>query len=628
MPENAETKEPEQVIKLHLATGENVDYVTSAILSGLRPPPDMTISEWAAKFRVISGASSSSPGQWSNDRTPYLVEIMDQLSPQSPATDVVFMKGAQVGGTECLINTALYYIMHDPCPIGLFQTTEMTAKRFIKQRMNTAFSAMKMDGVFTGDEMYLREFPGGVMITGWSNSASNLRSMPIRVALCDEISEWAKDCEGQGDPCSLVEARTVTFARKKRFWNSTPGIEGECRVTERFRRGDQRFFNVPCPHCGTLHVWKWENLVWDKDAEGNHLPWTVRMKCPHCGSEYGEYKKPELMNAGVWVPTNENGAYPSYHLSGLYAPLGAGLSWSDAVVQFLNAQGDINLLKAFTNNVLGEAWNIEGGMQVDRFGLIARCEEYESEVPEGPVILTAGVDTQDDRLECEIVGWGLGLESWGISHRVFVGDPSQPAVWDALDSALTAPYRLPDGSELHVAATLIDSGGHHTDDVYRFTAKREWRNVFACAGHAGAGRQIVTRPSRTKKSALRNATVVSVGVDSAKDQLYDWLTKEAPCPGYCHFPIRDGYDEEFFAQLTAEKRVRKWVRGVQQWGYKKTRERNEALDTRIYARAALNLVGVDVDKMAQANLKFTRNVSAVATRPAGQRHTISGGIKL
>lgn len=623
-----ENAEKETRIAQTLSVGENVDYVASALYSGFRPPPDMTISQWAEENRVLSGAASSSPGRWRNDRTPYLVEIMDQLSPQSPATDVVFMKGAQVGGTECLINTALYYICHDPCPIGLFQTTETTAKRFIKQRMNTAFQAMHIDKLFTGDEMYLREFPGGVMITGWSNSASNLRSMPIRIALCDEISGWAKDCEGEGDPCSLVEARTVTFARKKRFWNSTPGIEGECRITDRFRKGDMRYYNVPCPLCGTLHVWKWENLVWDRSEDGSHMPWTVRMKCPHCGGEYGEYRKPELLARGEWLATNDNGAYPSYHLSGLYAPLGAGLSWADAVTQFLNAQGDINLLKTFTNNVLGEAWNIDGGMQIDRFGLIGRREEYGAEVPSGAVILTAGVDTQDDRLECEIVGWGAGLESWGIAHKVFVGDPSQPAVWDALDTALTAEYRTEAGESLHVAATLIDSGGHHTDDVYRFTAKREWRNVFACAGHAGAGRQIVTRPKRTKKSSIQNATVVIVGVDSAKDQLYDWLTKEVPCPGYCHFPLRDGYDDEYFAQLTAEKRVRRWVRGQLQWGYKKVRERNEALDTRIYARAALNLVGVDVDKMAEAGVKFMRNVARPVARISQGLRTISKGVKL
>lgn len=630
MEEEVVQKPDASTVKLGVAIRENVDYVASALFSGLRPPPDLTISQWAEKNRILSRASSSSPGRWQNSRTPYLVEIMDQLSPQSPATDVVFMKGAQVGGTEALINTALYYIAHDPCPIGLFQTTETTAKRFVKQRMNTAFAAMHMDDVFTGDEMYLREFPGGVMITGWSNSASNLRSMPVRVALCDEISGWAKDCEGEGDPCSLVEARTVTFARRKRFWNSTPGIEGECRITQRFRNGDQRYFNVPCPHCGQLHVWKWEYLVWDKDENGNHLPWTARMKCPHCGETYGEYLKPELLNAGVWIATNENGAFPSYHLSGLYAPLGAGLSWSDAVTQFINAQGDVNLLKTFTNNVLGEPWNVDGGVQLDQYGLFARKEDYGAEVPNDAVILTAGVDVQDDRLECDIVGWGPHRHRYGITHKVFVGDPSLSAVWEALDQTLMAGYENPNGERLFVAGGLIDSGGHHTADVYRFTARREFRNIYACVGKAGLSRPIVTRPKRTDKSRALQATVVTVGVDVAKDQLFDCLAHEdRTAPGYCHFPDREEYNDEYFAQLTAEKRVIRWNHGVRVWAYKKIRERNEAIDTNNYAYAALHLLGIDVDKMAEAGVKFRRNLAEPQQNIAVRsRASLNNGVRL
>lgn len=605
----------------------NVDYVVGNFLAGLTPPPDMTISQWAEENRILSGSASSEPGRWSNDRTPYLVEIMDELSPQSAATDVAFMKGAQIGGTEVLINTALYYIKHCPSPIGQFQTTEQTAKRFIKQREIPAFSAMGLNDIFSGDEMYLKEFPGGALITGWSNSPSNLRSMPIRIALCDEISEWAKDCGGQGDACDLVKKRTANFPRKKRFWNSTPGIEGECRITEKFEAGDQRYYNVPCPHCGQLHKWKWANMVWDHDEAGNALVKTARMKCPHCGGEYGEHYKTELMAAGVWVPENENGAYPSFHLSALYSPLG-WFSWADAVTEFIEAQGDVNKLKAFTNNVLGEPWSVDSGQQIDQYGLKARCENYDAEVPEGVFILTCGVDTQDDRLECEIVGWGAGLQSWGIHKKVFVGDPSQQAVWDALDSWLMAYYPNAAGEHLYIAATLIDSGGHHTQDVYKFTGPREGRNIFACVGKAGAGRPIVSRPKRTDKSRQQDATVVNVGVDTAKDQLFNWLPQEdRTANGYCHFPISDEYDDEHFAQLTSEKRVTKWVRGSRVWSYKKIRDRNEALDIRNYAYGALRLSGVDVDKLAQAGMKFKINLAAPRPMSPRQRQ-VSRGVSL
>ena len=617
----------EAAVEMSSTFRANVDYVLGNFLAGLTPPPEMTISQWAEENRILSGSASSEPGRWSNARTPYLVEIMAELSPQSPATDVAFMKGAQIGGTEVLINTALYYIKHCPSPIGQFQTTEQTAKRFIKQREIPAFGAMGLNDLFVGDEMYLKEFPGGALITGWSNSPSNLRSMPIRIALCDEISEWAKDCGGQGDACDLVKKRTANFPRKKRFWNSTPGIEGECRITEKFEAGDQRYYNVPCPHCGQLHKWRWANMVWDHDENGNALVKTARMKCPHCGGEYGEHYKTELMAAGVWVPENERGAYPSFHLSALYSPLG-WFSWADAVTEFIEAKGDINKLKAFTNNVLGEAWIVDSGQQLDQYGLKARCENYEAEVPDGVYILTCGVDTQDDRLECEIVGWGAGLQSWGIHKKIFVGDPSQQAVWDALDRQLMAGYQNSSGDRLYIAATLIDSGGHHTEDVYKFTGPREGRNIFACVGKAGPGRPIVSRPKRTDKSRQQNATLVNVGVDTAKDQLFNWLPQEdRNANGYCHFPISDEYDDEHFAQLTSEKRVTKWVHGSKVWTYKKIRDRNEALDIRNYAFGALRLSGVDVDKMAESGVKFKINLAAPRPSRPMQKQ-VSRGISL
>ena len=604
----------------------NVQHVAENLLAGLRPPPEMTIGQWAEKYRVLAGSASSEPGRWSNERTPYLVEIMDELSPQSSATDVVFMKGSQIGGTEVLINTALYYIKHCPSPIGAFQTTEQTAKRFLKQRMNPAFAAMGMEDIFYGDEMYLKEFPGGVLVTGWSNSPSHFRSAPFRIFLGDEISEWPKDCGGQGDPCELGRRRTTNFPRRKLFWNSTPGIDGECRITEMFFGGDQRHYQVPCPHCGELHKWEWANIVWDCDADGHDLPETVRMKCPHCGAEYGEHYKTELMAQGQWVKENPDGDYPSFHINALYSPLG-WYSWKNAVWDFLKAKGDVNKMKSFTNNVLGEAWSLDGGKVIDPNGLMTRCEEYEAEVPDGAVVLTAGVDVQDDRLEVEIVGWGRGLENWGITNRVLIGNPSESFVWEALDSVLMAGYGNSMNEKLYVAAALIDSGGHHTADVYRYTSKRERRNIFACVGKAGLARPLVTRPKKTDKSSVYDANIVNVGVDIAKDQFYDWIAIERPGPGYCHFPAKpDEYNSEFFAQLTAEKRFKKWVRGAQVWAYKKLRPRNEALDKRNYARGALNITGIDVDKFADAGKKFLRNLNAPVHRKRGLM--ISGGVNI
>ena len=350
------------------------------------------------------------------------------------------------------------------------------------------------------------------------------------------------------------------------------------------------------------------------------------MKCPHCDAEYGEHYKTELMAQGQWVKENPDGDYPSFHINALYSPLG-WYSWKNAVWDFLKAKGDVNKMKSFTNNVLGEAWSLDGGKVIDPNGLMTRCEEYEAEVPDGAVVLTAGVDVQDDRLEVEIVGWGRGLENWGITNRVLVGNPSESFVWEALDSVLMAGYGNSMNEKLYVAAALIDSGGHHTADVYRYTSKRERRNIFACVGKAGLARPLVTRPKKTDKSSVYDANIVNVGVDIAKDQFYDWIAIERPGPGYCHFPAKpDEYNSEFFAQLTAEKRFKKWVRGAQVWAYKKLRPRNEALDKRNYARGALNITGIDVDKFADAGKKFLRNLNAPVHRKRGLM--ISGGVNI
>lgn len=606
---------------------DNVDFCLDGLINGLTPPKDQTISQWAEENRILAGEASASKGRWTNERTPYLVEIMDMLSPQSPCSDVAVCKGSQTGGTECMINTLLYYMKQSPCPIGLYQTTDDAAADFERQRLAPTFAAMKMDKYFTGDTAGCKEYPGGIFFLGSGGSASQLRSKPLQVVLCDEISGWPLDCNGEGDPCDLVKRRTTNFPRRKRFWNSTPTIKGKCRITKKFELGDQRYYNVPCPHCGELHVWEFKNMVWDKDANGNHLPFTVRMKCPHCGKEYQEWRKTELLAQGQWVPTNPNGAYPSYHLSAFYSPLG-WYSWVEAVEEFLEAKGDPQKLKVWTNNVEGRAWDEENQVRHDFSELFLRRENYGCEVPDGAVLLTAGTDTQDDRLEVEIVGWGRGLESWSVGYWIIPGDPDREEVWNTLDDILiNTNYTKADGTPLYVAAGLVDSGGHKTSAVYKYCSKREWRRIYASIGARGPNRPVISRPGSTKKSSAENAKLITVGTDTIKDWFFNVLTYDKPGPGYCHFPVQDIYDQEHFRQL-AESEVKKshMSRGFLVHGYEKIYDRNEPLDCRVLARAAINLVGVDVDKLAASGLSYTRNPAKRS--PVRRGFVVNQGVKL
>ena len=615
----------------------NIEHVASCFLSGFLPPPDITISQWAEESRVLPKLSSAEHGQWRNERTPYLVEIMDQLSPQSLATDVVFMKSAQVGGTELLMNTAFYYIIHDPSPIGIFQPSEGLMEKFLT-RFNASAREMQIDDKFTSNTKYIKEFSGGQLICGWSSSESNLRSIPVRVDLNDEVASWVEDCEGFGDPCDLVSKRTDTFSRKKRFWCSTPGTGEKCRIYSRYIQGDQREYQVPCPHCGVLHALHWDNVVWDKDEDGNHLPQTARMKCPNCGEEFSEFYKDEILKQGQWVATNPNGIYPSYKINALYSPLG-WFSWKDAVLEFLTAvkSNSRAKMRAFVNNVLGEIFVEQTEESIDHSGLMIRKEDYGAEVPDDVIVLTAAVDTQDNRLEVEIRGWGRNFENWGILKKIIIGDPRKNmAVWDDLDRILLAPYSKANGEKMYVACALQDAMGHCTDEVYRFTGPRASRRIFACKGRGKTGVPMTSAPKKTDIGQRYNAYLVTVGVDTIKDQVFGWMKVEQPgAVGYMHFPDLPEYDTEHFMQLTGEKLVSKMVNGNLVYSYKKTRERNEALDLLVYNRAALNLLRLDLNKMADIRQKVTwnpnRNIvqsSGVSAQANSQIRMISKGISV
>lgn len=607
---------------------DNVGFCLDGLIQGLTPPKDLTISQWAAENRILAGEASASKGRWTNERTPYLVEIMDKLSPQDPCSDVAFMKGSQVGGTEAMINAALYYIKQCPCPIGLYQTTDDVAAEFERQRLAPTFAAMKMDQYFTNDTAGCKEYPGGIFFLGSGGSASQLRSKPLQVVLCDEISGWPLDCNGEGDPCDLVKRRTTNFPRKKRFWNSTPTIKDHCRIEQKFKESDQRYFHVPCPHCGKLFVFKWSNMVFDRDKSGKVLAYTARMRCPHCEKDIQEWRKTELMSHGQWVATNPGGEYPGYHLSAFYSPLG-WYSWQEAVSDWDKARGDPQKMKVWTNNVCAETWDEEAQMrQIDYSELELRKENYGCEVPDGALVLTIGVDTQDDRLEAEIVGWGQGLESWSVGYWIIPGDPDCDEVWESLDWIIGQPYAKADGQQLYVAAGLVDSGGHKTAAVYKYCARREWRRIYASIGARGPNRPVISRPRQTKKSSAENASLITVGTDTVKDWFFNVLTFSQTGPGFCHFPDQEIYNAEHFKQLTSEVKKFKKSRGFLVSYYEKIYERNEALDCRVYNRAALNLVGVDVDKMAAAGVSYTRNPAAKMQAQRRGFRILNQGLKL
>lgn len=568
--------------------------------AGLKPDPLLNISEWADKYRVLSQKASAEPGKWRTSRTPYLKEIMDCLSPYSGIERVVFMKGAQIGGTE-VGNNFLGYIVHlSPGPVMLVMPTVDGAKRTSKTRIDPMFAAIpELKGVISdrrskdaSNTTLMKEFQGGVLVLTGANSAIGLRSMPVRYIFLDEIDAYKGDVEGEGDPVNLAIKRTSTFNRRKIFMVSTPTIQSVSRIEYEYEQSDQRHYMVPCPYCNKRQSLKWKQIHW-----GNNDPQTAVYICEHCGGIIEEHLKTWMLENGVWEKSNPSSKIAGFHLSSLYSPVG-WFSWADAVKQFLDAKNKDNLLKVWVNTVLGETW-FEKGEAPEWQILFDKREDYQQEiVPSGGLFLTAGADVQKDRIECEVVAWGRNRESWSVGYFIINGDTAREDVWNELTEFSRRYFEHSSGAMLPISRFAIDSG-FATQQVYNWVRKQPLNFAMAVKG-TDSGVTPLGLPTKVDlningKKLRRGAKVWSVGTSILKSELYQFLRltqneDESFPAGYCHFPK---YDSEYFKQLTAEQLVTKVVRGYQKREWQKTRERNEALDCRVYARAASISFGIE-----------------------------------
>lgn len=576
--------------------------IISGFLDGLKPEPRLTVSEWADRYRMLSSTASAEPGQWRTSRTPYLREIMDKLSSSDPCREVVFMKGAQVGATEMGFNWVGYVIDVSPAPMLLVQPTLDMLKRASKTRFDPMVEATpKLTEKIapsrsrdSGNTTFQKDFPGGTVVLTGANSAVGLRSMPVRFLFLDEVDGYPLDLEGEGDPISLAEARTRTFARKKIFKVSSPTVEGRSVIEREFLLTDQRYFHVPCPHCEHEQHLVFDNLKWDKGK-----PETAMYFCEECGCGIEERYKTTMLSSGRWVsskPENESIYKVGYHLNSLYSPNG-WYSWSDAARDWEDAQSDDNRLKTFTNTVLGLTWK-EKGEAPEWQNLYNRREAYHLNKPSSDVaFLTAGVDIQRDRIEVEIVGWCKGKRSYSVDYRVLVGDTSAKAVWDELAKIVGEHWERADGRMMPLKLMAVDTG-FRTTEVYDFCQRFDTTRVIPVRGQdkqqlvVAAPKQIHTTQAGKKVGRVR---VWNVGVSVCKSELYGWLKLErsedgTPPPGYCHFPE---YDQHFFRMLTAEQIQYRLVRNFPVPEWVKKYDRNEALDCRVYARAAASVIGID-----------------------------------
>ena len=555
-----------------------------------QPPPDLKVDEWSDRYRKLSSESSAEAGQWRTDRVPFQREIMQVINDPS-VEEVTFIKSAQVGATEVLLNTIGYYIDQEPSTILCIQPSLSMAQAFSKDRLapmlrDTPNLRGKVKDPRSRDAENTtmhKKFSGGHITLVGANSASGLASRPIRILLCDEVDRYPASAGTEGDPILLGRKRTTTFWNRKIILTSTPTIKGLSRIERAYEESDKRVYKVPCPECNQKQELKWQQITWLENK-----PETASLSCKHCGAIIPESKKQWMLLNGEWEAQAESKKV-GFHISELYSPF---RTWVELVEDFLEAKKSPELLQTFVNTTLGECWEVEQGETIDSDVLLESCEQYNHEsVPEEVLILTAGIDLQNDRLEVQVIGWAENYEAWVIEYKIIWGNPATQEVWQELDEFLRGIYTSEDGRKLNIAATCIDSG-HMTDQVYAYTRGKNQRRIFAIKGASQAGKPIVSKPTFVGR---RKTALFVVGGDTAKEFIHARLKDDKT--DLIHFP--NTLDNEYFKQLTAERRVPKIYKGKTTLVWKQTRKRNEALDNFCYALAAVHILQPDFERLAK-----------------------------
>ncbi|MCI5996111.1 MAG: phage terminase large subunit family protein [Blautia sp.] len=591
----------------------NLNAAISGAISHFKPPENITVAEWADKYRRLSPENSAEAGPWRTSRTPYLAEPMEAFT-DPKIHKIVMVAASQVGKSELELNIIGYIMDQDPGSILFVQPSLEDARKFSRLRIAPMIRDSKVlknkvqdiKGKGATSTVLQKSFPGGMLTITGSNSASALASTPARYIIGDERDRWALSAGNEGDPWTLAEARQTTFYNAKAVEVSTPTIKGRSNIEVGYYQGTQERWCHCCPHCGEYSEITFGRIRFEhkkikapNGRETNKIIGDIKYVCPECGcisTEDDMRKQP-----AKWIAINPD-AYAngvrSFWLSAFASPW---TPWSKIAVKFLDAQGDPERLKVVCNTLLGELWEDRTDI-VDDDEMLARREEYTAELPEGVLVLTCGVDTQDNRLEYEVVGHGHGGETWGIKRGYIMGRPDTQEPWDRLDDVIDHSYKYENGKALKISITCVDSGGHFTQEVYEQCRARLSKHVFAIKGKGGEGIPYINPPSKVpiRDNKRVRCWLYTIGVDAGKTIIYNALSvQEGGGTRYCHFPKNDdrGYDAAYFNGLLSETPVLIRSNGGDkvQWRKLPGHERNEPLDLRNYALAGYRIVDPDLD---------------------------------
>lgn len=579
--------------------------------TSLKPPPDLLPSEWADKYRYLPN-NSARPGRWRTSNAEYQREILDCFVDPEVHT-VVWMSGIQVGKTETLTTLIGYLMDCRPSGVLMCVPNENLARKINDQKINPmlrqtprlrrlVFDRKREEGQ-TGVSITEKQFPRGFFALLAAESPSQLRSTSAPVGLADEIDAYPINVGKDGDPLELFDGRSSEFPNRKRYRSSTPTIVGKSKIHAEWLLSDQRHFYVPCHHCDEYQILDWKNV---RPLEEGR-PDTALYFCPHCGGGWTEVDRVANIRKGHWRAHAPFNGTAGFWVSRLYSPVMDTMremyrKWVNA-----NASKDEFQLQVFWNNQLGLPYEYKKGETIDAHALAKRAEAYGPKLPEKALVLTAGIDVQPNRLECQVVAWGEGYEAWPMDYRVFKGNPFQADVWNTLDEYLDSEWEHPLGHYLKIRRKGVDSG-YATDQVYAFCLPRWEKGVLCLKGH-----NVLTAPLCNYKATARPGCppLWLVGVNAAKHQLFGALRRETPGPGYVHF--RDGlHNDEYFQSLTAE-----YLDTDGRWKKREAFGRNEALDTFVYAMWAAHIKPIDwaqeradLEALAQGHQKPSASTAA------------------
>ena len=575
-----------------------------------KAPEDLTVSEWADKYRILSPENTAEAGRWRTSRVPYMKEVMNAFT-DPRVKQLIVVASSQISKTETILNMLGYMIDQDPGPALYTVPTKDFAEDFSKRRLAPMIRDTKQISRKVADSrsrdsnntITKKTYPGGMISLIGSNSATDLAGTPARYVFADEIDRWSRSAGAEGDPWSLLERRTTTFYNAKMVAVSTPTIKNHSKIAELYELGTREKWCAKCPHCGEYHYIDFDSIRFKHEQieSGGKLQFTVSdiyYCCPECGGASTESQMKRTPKK--WIaetPEAIKNGCRSFWINGFYSPWNP---WERIILRFLeaNAVKDIDKLKTVYNTLFGELWENRSGIE-DAGVFLNRLEDYGAEIPNGVLCLTMGVDTQDDRLEYEVVGHGFFGETWGIEYGRILGKPSDPEVWAQLDQLVEKRWEYANGATLKISLTFVDMGGHYSQEVKENCAIRQYQKVFCIKGanshdaeYTGLPKQVEYENPNTHKKG--KAWLYMIGVDAGKEHIMSALRVEEPGAKYCHFPKHRGYDEAYFNALLSE-RLTFSKNGKPVW--EKIHTRNEALDCRNYANAAFRVLNPDMDRL-------------------------------